>query len=751
MKKWMKKIAAILLAAAMMTGMTGCGGSGDDNTPKREFYYVPEYHDLSMKINYISNAEMAEDMLYLFGSSWNDETGDVTQYMYRYDFASGELSEHQMEVEETSSLQGLYPNDNGNFYAIANTYEEIEGTGEFPEYRNRMEIWEIASSDGSILSKKDLSGAIEDAENFWVQYMAIDGQGNLYLSDGNTAIHILDGQGNKLFSLELDNWVENLFTAGDGTVYIKTWGEMGQELKPIDMQTKKFGDTVSSTALSSRNNAYNQRFYKGEDERLFVSDSNGLFYYDMKTDMAEEILVWLDADINGDNVSKAGKLADGRYWVLTEEYRDNGTEYSLATLKKTPASEVKVKEELVYATMWLDQNVRNTIIDFNKTNENYRITVKEYGSDDYQTSMTQFNNDLTSGNCPDLIDISNIEFSKYASKGVFEDLYAYMEKDGINRSDYLENIFKAYEVDGKLYGFIPQFYINTMAAKTSKIGDMPGWTLQDLLNFAEANNPDNLFSYGSRDSIFYYCIYNNIDDFINWETGECHFNSEEFIRTLEFAAKFPEEPDYNDEEGTSAKLRNDKVLLMQTSVSSVQEYQMMNGLFGEEVTFIGYPNSEGKGNLIQPTSGSVAISGKSKHKDGAWEFVKVLLSEEYQSEIVDGHAWGFPVKKSALDKQFEMDMTPEYYTDENGKQVEAPKTSWGYDDFQMDIMAASQEEVDAVKEIITSAEKTTTSINEELNNIIQEETAAFFNSQKSAKDTADVIQNRVQIYVNENR
>ena len=751
MKKWMKKITAILLAVTMTIGVAGCGGSSDDKTPKKEFYYVPEYYDLSMKTDYISNAEMTEDKLYLFGSSWNNETGDVTQYMYCYDFTSGELDEYPMEVSDHTSLQGMAANAEGNFYAIANTYEEIEGTGEFPEYRNYMEILEISSENGSVISQKDLSGAIEDSENFWVQYMAVDGQGNLYLSDGNTAVYVLDGQGNKLFSVELDNWVENLFTAGDGTVYIKTWGETGQELKPVDVQTKKLGNAITSTALSSRNYAYNQNFYKGDDARFLVSDSSGLFYYDMQNDAVEEILVWLDADINGDNVSKAGKLADGRYWVLLEEYKESGTEYSLAALKKTPASEVKVKEELVYATMWLDQGVRNNIIDFNKTNETYRITVKEYGSEDYQTSLTQFNNDLTGGNCPDLIDIGSIEFSKYASKGVFEDLYAYMEKDGINRADYLENVFKAYEVDGKLYGFIPQFYINTMAAKTSKVGKEPGWTLQELLDFAEANNPENLFSYGSRDSIFYYCIYNNIDDFINWETGECHFNSEEFIRTLEFAAKFPKEPDYNDEEGTSAKLRNDKVLLMQTSVSSVQEYQMMNGLFGEEVTFIGYPNSESKGNLIQPTSGSVAISAKSKHKDGAWEFVKVLLSEEYQSELVNGHAWGFPVMKSALEKQFEMDMTPEYYTDENGKQVESPKTTWGYDDFQMEIMAASQAEVDAVREMITSAEKTATSINEELNNIIQEETAAFFSSQKSAKDTADVIQNRVQIYVNENR
>ena len=95
-------------------------------------------------------------------------------------------------------------------------------------------------------------------------------------------------------------------------------------------------------------------------------------------------------------------------------------------------------------------------------------------------------------------------------------------------------------------------------------------------------------------------------------------------------------------------------------------------------------------------------------------------------------------------------MTPDYYEDENGEKVEQPKTSWGYDDFDMDIYAATQEDVDAVKKIIDSAEICAGSVNEELTNIITEETAPFFKGQKTAKETADIIQNRIQIYVKEN-
>lgn len=113
--------------------------------------------------------------------------------------------------------------------------------------------------------------------------------------------------------------------------------------------------------------------------------------------------------------------------------------------------------------------------------------------------------------------------------------------------------------------------------------------------------------------------------------------------------------------------------------------------------------------------------------------------------------WGFPILKSALDKQFEKDMTPEYYEDENGEKVEQEKTTWGYDDFEIAIYAAKQEEVDAVRSLLESAERISGSVNEQLMNIITEESAAFFKGQKSAADTANVIQNRIQIYVNENQ
>lgn len=816
MKKIVKNMSALLVMGAVILGAVGCGKGGEQQREKREFYYVPEYVKLDIDANYIQESLAVGDTLYLIGEKWDDETGTSSTSLYCYQLTDGKQSQMSLNMSDHSSVAQMTANSKGNLVMLVSTYEPVyegddvsdgteEGDAEDAEadsaresegedaltedstaeesevadavisssssttfvvsesvsttvavadeevripidYRRYMELWEVSPADGTILNKLDIKPVFEDPDNIWVQYMVLDHQDNIYLCAGEKNIYLLNSSGEKLGTVSVDSWLNSMFADGNGKVYVQYYGETGQEIKAIDPQTKSLGESLENLGNIGG------RFYQSAGEDIITSQNDTVYTYDIASGVKEEIFHWLDADINSDEVDNMGQLSDGRFWVLTRNWMSGNSEYALAILTKTPAAEVTEKVELVYGTMWLSQDTRSSIINFNKSNANYRIIVEEYASDDYYSGLTRFNNDLTSGNSPDIIDISSINFSQYASKHVFEDLYPYMERDGIEAEDYLSNILKAYEVDGKLYGVMPQFYISTVLAKASNVGDAAGWTMSEMLDFAESHEAANLFDYGSRSSILYYCVYNNIEEYIDWEAGKCSFNSEDFIRVLEFAKKFPEEVKYEDQgEGTSARLRSNKVLLMQYSLSSVQEFQMLTGLYGEKIAFIGYPNNERRSNLIQPTNGSAAISSKSKNKDGAWEFVKVFISEEYQNNLVDSHHnWGFPILKEALEKQFEQDMTPEYYEDSEGNRQENPKTTWGWDDFNMEIYAATPSEIDAVRAVIHSADRLAGSINEELTNIITEETEPFFKDQKSAKETADIIQNRVQTYVNEN-
>lgn len=299
---------------------------------------------------------------------------------------------------------------------------------------------------------------------------------------------------------------------------------------------------------------------------------------------------------------------------------------------------------------------------------------------------------------------------------------------------------------------VPKYFgIFTLLAKTSLVGEEPGWTLDDVIALADEHPEATLMSYVTKESALRICMQFASESFIDYETGKCNFDSPEFIEVLEFANRFDDEYDYSNEESYPSRIRSGKILLSDTSFGDVQEYQMYNLMFEEETTSIGYPTFDGSAGVFLSGSETYGISSKSKCKDGAWKFLEYLLSD-YAGE----HYWQFPSKTEELEKVFEEAMEPEYQYDENGKimydeagePIQSPKTSWGYDDWDVDIYAATQEEIDEIKGMIEIA-KPYSNGDQTIFDMISEDAAAFFEGQKSAEDVAKIIQSRVELYVSE--
>jgi primosomal protein N' len=95
-------------------------------------------------------------------------------------------------------------------------------------------------------------------------------------------------------------------------------------------------------------------------------------------------------------------------------------------------------------------------------------------------------------------------------------------------------------------------------------------------------------------------------------------------------------------------------------------------------------------------------------------------------------------------------MKKETAVDENGEVVEVAKGNALVDGQIIEIYAATQEDIDQVTALIGSIDKVL-AYDREIMGIISEESQAYFNGQKSAKDTATIMQQRVSTYVNEQR
>lgn len=176
-------------------------------------------------------------------------------------------------------------------------------------------------------------------------------------------------------------------------------------------------------------------------------------------------------------------------------------------------------------------------------------------------------------------------------------------------------------------------------------------------------------------------------------------------------------------------------------ISSVADYQIQQELYAGTLAWVGYPVTEGTGTAVDFRGSAVAINAKKEDLTGAWEFVKYYLLQGYDGQ-------GFPIVQEAFDQEMAAAMEDEYITEENGAKERFPKEYYNDGGGNIAVYAATQEEVDAVIRLIEGVEYRF-SMHLEIQNIINEEAEAYFVGQADLERTAEIIQNRVGLLLQE--
>lgn len=754
-----RRSTALALAAAMTFSLAACGNSSEGGTEKKEWAWVPEFITLDDEDASYYDMQLVGDALYSLSYDWDEATQKSSQSICKYSLADGSVEKTPLSYAEEKNWnlnRGVFTED-GSLYTVANVYNEDYSESE--SYLCKFD------AQGNQVYAEDMTELVGDS---YVDSVAVDGEGHIYVS-GDTNVWLFDAEGRNQGSLSLDSggngWIRAMGRGKDGKMFVCYYGSDGYELADIDFEGKKVG-----TVYDNFPNGNTDRLVPGIDKDFLVQDGSKVYEYDTKSQTAEELFTWLDSDINGNYVQNFGVLEDGRILAVTMDWDTN--ENGIALLTKKKASEVPQKETIVIGSLYGGGDIQSAAVKFNKSNEKYRISIRGYldsnnwDGNDYNAYMAdginRMNNDITSNNCPDILDLSGLNIKQLAAKGVFEDLGAYLDKSSkLNREDFLENILEAYTINGTLISIPYSFQLQMVVGKGSDVGNEMGWTLDELIAYADAHPDAQPFDYTSKDQIMMYLMVYNADSFIDWSTGDCHFDTDEFKSILNFVNRFPDEVNWEEEDiSTPNKIQKGDVLLYQTNIYDFQEIQVCNEIFQGDASYIGYPTTDGSAGCMLSAAQAYAITSKSKQKDGAWEFIEGFLTREENPER--GYSYfGFPTMKSKLDAMAEDAVKVEYYTDENGEMVldengEAIVMGAGggfsySDGWSYDYRTPTQEEVDLTMKLMELAKPVTYSQGDEVLNIINEEAAAFYKGQKSVDEVASVIQSRIKIYVGENK
>lgn len=82
-------------------------------------------------------------------------------------------------------------------------------------------------------------------------------------------------------------------------------------------------------------------------------------------------------------------------------------------------------------------------------------------------------------------------------------------------------------------------------------------------------------------------------------------------------------------------------LMKTTSLHNSEDY-LVTEYYEGNIYWVGRPGWEGMENDMYPDE-VFAMNSSSSHKDGAWDFLEFLLSEELQRQI----DWGFPARRDS--------------------------------------------------------------------------------------------------------
>lgn len=795
-KNLCKKTISIALASAMVISMTGCSKSGKEQTNsggtevKKEFVWVPEFYDLASEGSFY-NSKVNNGYLYYQNYEWDEVTQKSSYSIESISLADGKagssipiglkaenaeeavenskeeaIAETEVEIKEVEdrSVSGFVPTDDG-VETVEAVYHWNEETGE-----SKSEFY-LCKYDlsGTRVSEMDITETMtKDENNSWISDMQKDGEGRIYLA-ADTAIFLFDAAGNYqgTVSAGAETWINSMGVGKDGKMYISYYNMngAGMTLQEVDFEGKALGATYENLMNSNGSGSLIQ----GIDKDFLIVGSNCLYQYDLATQSTEELLNWLDCDINGSYVDAVYALEDGRIACISNNWETNKGE--LAILSKKPASEVKEKINITIAGLYSDSSIQSEAVKFNKSNDTYRISLKEYfdyndvvlsGEENnyeqvMQDAINRLNNDITSDNCPDMLMLNGINIERFAAKGVFEDLNSWLDNSTkVAKADYFENILEAYTYDGVLVAIPKSFELMTLVGKASELGEEPGWTVAQMVEYSKKHPDAELISYLTKEYALELMLQYNQGSYVNWETGECNFNNESFIGLLEFAEQFPEKYEYKEDEPSEpTKIGNGKLLLSQTYLYDFQSIQMPAAHYDNDVCFIGYPNENGDSGTYLQASTGLAMTAKSDCKEGAWAFL-----ENYLTNSSEEYSYGFSSKKADFAKAKEEALKVEYLKDENGEIMKDENGepilangggTIGYgDDWTYTYHATTEEEADLIEELIGIA-KPATVADVTILNIVKEEAGAFFKGQRSATDVASIIQSRVQVYVNENR
>ncbi len=735
-----RRCCLFLLLLSLVMYSCGCQENAEPDTNFAEDVPVPvaKFQDMKLPVPLGAFRQYTFNGEWFFAASSRYDREKQTGGWYVYRGRVADALEAEVYVErEGYNLLTLLTDRGGNCYL-------------FMQGENRDFFLEKYDVDGKLLWHTECSAAQLSGKGECLTDGIVTGDGRVVLYNygkaGNAFVFGAEGGLQGVFAPELDS-LEGIAEGQEGRVY--GYCITGEEPVLVNIEDAAARFVFPIVPL---------QVYGGCEDGIYLCTDEGLWKYGPENGETERLWLWDDeyVQIEGSQVCYISKgketidltcrrsERDGLIWkggTLTFVSVEFGKRQEYPEKQVVTISRSYYQRFEEYSLHQMEELVRR----YNRQSRKYRVEIlmpdKEMLSGEAQDAFFgELEMQLMRGVGPDLIEVQALNVDNLAAKGALENLTPYYEaSDVINPGDILEPVREAGRVMGQDMVVIPAFYLETMLSREKE--DVAEWT---PLRFLEMVQGDGGLVYPAARQMdaLWYCMGVSLGGhFVDYKKRECYFDSEEFCRVLEgcsnWQAELPTPIVADSMEALLAQLEGMDLtepewLLKEVWVSDMQGLLQYNG---EGAFWLGYPGWNGAETQLNIMDGFV-MNSASKNKEGAWDFLEYLLSEELQGSI----DWGFPVRQGI----FEDYLAQSYMMEED--------CSGEFNYILDNVQYPAREDFELVWEMLGNAVYRSPGFylnDNPVRVIVEEEVGMYFAGDTTLEETVRKIQSRVTLYLNE--
>lgn len=665
------------------------------------------------------------------------------QYLEVYDAASGESSLYELTPEKMGI--GADADYEGNYFQIIDA--DLLADGSFALLFDRLGTDENGNSGHAQISivrtRLDKTAAeITDVRELFLEKGIFE---NTYEIPQIECFYDADGH-SYVVSGNSENPLRELYVlnaSGELLVFQK-YGELEQIQSPVrteegelifpvyDRQEKRlrfFRFDAEASALREAGEMTEQD-YRGScglwENGLYYISSKGIVRWDIESGERALVFSYEGNGVNSAYQTMLFRGSDGIYRFRMYGEISGKTEDWIAELGGEQIS----KKDAVRVVSLTDAEVKkvvNCAAVSARRNPNYSYVFEARGEEPLSDYRDRIIAELMAGEGPDILYLSREDFALLAEKGLLSDLGSVLTENFTGR--LLPGALGLGTAEGKLYGLPADVSVETLVT-LKDIRQEETWTLEEMLDLMESGEFDGLICQGEggfapRALLRFMTEYGvNSSVLIDWEKKECHFEDEIFLRILKAAKKYGEA-----DPQPGKKLGKGETLADVLAGSSLNQMNTLYEKYGENYFFVGVPTDGGNGNFLQ-CDGIVAVNKNVVDTAAVSYFFEMLADEEIQ-ELSSGSS-RLSICRISEDSS--------YYREQDGA------VFWnGVESIRKEDGTTTLQDWSSFLEQCVPAPIA----HEDLSDIIWEEAQGYFEGDKSAEAVAEIIQNRIQLYLDE--